>query len=362
MNTFFRNTLFVFLFTSIFLVHSVVASQSNTIYFFYGTGCPHCANVEEYFQSENLYEKYHIEKREIYFNRENAVLFNNLLTKLNVPQNERGVPTVVIGDKILMGDTPIIQNFINEADTVTGKADKHIPQGQTDTQLQQGFQLTFLAVVAGAIVDAINPCAFAVLILLMTTILASGNRKKALYSGLAFAVSIFISYYLMGLGLYQALGAGSTARIFYQIVGWLAIILALFNFKDYFWYGKGILMEVPMSWRPRLKKLISSVTNPIGAFFIGFLVSLFLLPCTSGPYIVILGMLAQNTLYFKAIMYLFLYNLIFILPMIFITLAVYAGYSPKRAEEIRQKHLKTLHLIGGIILLMMGLAIVMNLV
>jgi len=333
------------------------AQENNKIYFFYGTGCPHCSQVENFFESEKLYDTYPIDKREIYFNRDNTILFNDILDKLNIPNEERGVPTVVIGDKVLVGDTPIIENFKISADEFLqniNKTEKAKPDAESETQKSN---LTLAAVIIGSLVDAINPCEFAVLIILMTTILATGNPRKALLAGLAFSVSIFISYFLMGLGLYKALSLGSISGWFFQIVGWLAILLGLFNLKDYFWYGKGFLMEVPLSWRPKLKNLIHSVTSPGGAFAIGFLVSLFLLPCTSGPYIVILGMLAKNTFDIQAVLYLLLYNLIFVSPMILISLAIYKGFNPAKAEEIRQKRLKTLHLITGIIMLAMGVVI-----
>jgi len=333
------------------------AEENSKIYFFYGTGCPHCAQVEKFFEDEKLYDAYQIDKREIYFNRNNAILFNDILDRLNIPNNERGVPTAVIGDKVLVGDKPIIDNFKIYADEFLqniNQAEKAKPDIAND---EQKPNLTLAAVIAGSLVDAINPCEFAVLIILMTTILATGNSKKALLAGLAFSVSIFISYFLMGLGLYKALSLGSVSGWFFQIIGWLAILLGLFNLKDYFWYGRGFLMEVPLSWRPRLKNLIHSVTSPGGAFAIGFLVSLFLLPCTSGPYIVILGMLAKNTLDIQAVLYLLLYNLIFVSPMILTSLAVYKGFNPAKAEEIRQKRLRTLHLITGIIMLVMGVII-----
>jgi cytochrome c biogenesis protein CcdA len=117
-------------------------------------------------------------------------------------------------------------------------------------------------------------------------------------------------------------------------------------------------MEVPMSWRPRLKALINSVTSVPGAFFVGFAVSLFLLPCTSGPYIVILGLLAHTTTKGYALELLALYNLIFVSPMILITGAVYFGFTTtEKAEEWRTKKLKVLHLIAGLIIL--GLGVVM---
>ena len=68
-------------------------------------------------------------------------------------------------------------------------------------------------------------------------------------------------------------------------------------------------MEVPISWRPRLKAVIKGITSVPGAFLVGFVVSLFLLPCTSGPYIVILGLLAKTTTRNYALLLLLLYNL-----------------------------------------------------
>ena len=224
-------------------------------------------------------------------------------------------------------------------------------------------QLTIPAVIGAAIVDAVNPCAFAVLILLMTTILAKTDKRKALFSGIAFTTSIFISYFLMGLGLYSAIQAAGVTTLFYWIVSVLAIIVGLANLKDYFWYGKGFIMEVPLSWRPHMKKLIASVTSPPGAFVIGFLVSLFLLPCTSGPYIVILGLLAKQTTQFTGIMFLLLYNLIFVMPMVGITLVVYKGLSTtEKLEKFRQGRLRLLHLIAGTIIIVVGLALIASII
>lgn len=223
------------------------------------------------------------------------------------------------------------------------------------------MELTIPAVIGAAIVDAINPCAFAVLIILMTTILAKSDKFKALCSGFAFTVSIYIAYFLMGLGLFSAIQAAGVTRTFYIIVSILALIVGLLNIKDFFWYGKGMLMEVPMSWRPTLKKIINGITSPVGAFFIGFVVSLFLLPCTSGPYIVILGLLANTATKTAGILYLLLYNLIFVTPMIAITLIVYKGLSTtEKLEAARQGKLRILHLIAGIIMMLLGIGMIIT--
>lgn len=337
-----------------FAPSSLSAQEEKTIYYFHGIGCPHCANVDEFFEDNEILERYPVEEKEIYQDRENAVLFNEVMEEKDIPLNRRGVPAVVVGDEVIIGDTPIINGFEEAANEYLGEN----PGRSSEENDTAAFGLTLPIVLGASLVDAINPCAFAVLILLMTTILAAGSSSKALRSGLAFATSIFISYFLMGLGLYRAisLAGGLTGRVL-TVLGVLAMLLGLLNLKDWVWYGKGPLMEVPRSWRPTLKKLIGSVTSPIGAFFVGFLVSLFLLPCTSGPYIIILGLLAKNVFNQTALFYLIVYNLIFVTPMVLITILVYRGLDVEKAEKERQKRLKVLHLIAGVVLILMGLAI-----
>jgi len=328
---------------------------SGPVYFFYGTGCAHCALVDQYFEENNYYEKYQIEKFDIYTDPEASQFFMEKLSELGADINRLAVPTVIVGDKYLVGDKPIITNFLD----LTGDDSEPATEDFMEEVDIPKFELTLPLVVGASLVDAINPCAFAVLIILVSTIIAKQNAKKALYSGLSFSVSVFISYLLMGLGLFKVIQiTGGFSNQILKIVGVLAIVLGLFNLKDYLWYGKLFVMEVPFSWRPKLKEILKSVTNPVGAFMIGFIVSLFLLPCTSGPYVVILSLLASRTQVIQALSYLVLYNLIFVSPMILITVLVYRGMDPNKAEKVRVKRLKTLHLIAGLVLLVMGLLIV----
>ncbi len=342
------------------------ASTSNTssdkIIFFWGQGCPHCAKVESYIQKNQLDKLFHIERKEIYFNKKNREEFLATCQEHNIPTDKSGVPLALIDGQCLIGDQPIIKSLAAKAAKQGNVSSQAAGQTANQTEQKNSHKLTLPLVISAAAVDAINPCAFAVLIILMTTILSSGQRKRALAAGLCFAAAIYISYLLMGLGIYHALATAKFSGWFMKIVGALAILLGFLNIKDYFWYGGGgFVMEVPMSWRPKMKALIRSVTSPIGALAVGFLVSLFLLPCTSGPYIVILGMLSQRETFFSALIWLLLYNFIFVLPMIAISLAVYCGLNPQKAEEARQKRLRLLHLIAGLLMLGMGLVILLRL-
>ena len=336
------------------------AEDNNKIIFYWGQGCPHCAKVEKYIQENNLSKYFDIESREIYFNKKNRQEFLSTCQKYNIPLDKEGVPLALINNQCIIGDQPIIN-------ALKAKLESAVPQSATTSNEQQnappgkGQKLTLPLVLGAASVDAVNPCAFAVLIILMTTILASNKRKRALFAGLSFALAIYISYLLMGLGVYKALATAKFSSWFIKAIGSLAILMGLLNLKDYIWYGGGgFVMEVPRKWRPKMKALIHSVTSPIGAFLIGFLVSLFLLPCTSGPYIVILGMLSQKTLFASALLWLILYNAIFILPMIIITIAVYFGLNPQKAEKAREKQIKLLHLIAAILMIAIGIIVLLN--
>ncbi len=361
------------IFLIIFSFKPVQAQNKDKILFFWGQGCPHCARVESFIQKNKLDQVFDIESKEIYFNKQNRREFLRVCEQHKLSPQEEGVPMALIDGQCIVGDEPIIAALKAKAGKITPTSSPAFASTSTLAGSQEKGQskvnikdkaarrLTLPLVLGAAAVDAINPCAFAVLIILMTTVLASGRRRRALAAGLAFAAAIYISYLLMGLGIYQALSTAKFSNWFIKFIGGLAIVLGLLNIKDYFWYGGGgFIMEVPMSWRPKLKALIRSVTSPAGALVIGFLVSLFLLPCTSGPYIVILGMLAQSQAFARALGWLLLYNFIFILPMIAISLAVYFGLNPQQAEAERQKRLRWLHLIAGLILLAMGVLILFN--
>lgn len=332
------------------------AKQADLV-LFHGRGCPHCEGMRDFLREmQAKYPQLRVHEYEVYFNNDNADLFVRMAAAYNV--TVESVPTAFLGDDVINGYADDMRPELEQ------KIQRCIAQGCASPLLRISTApgaraLTFSAVVLAAAVDAINPCAFAVLIILITAILGANGRRQALYAGLAFSLSIFISYYLMGIGLYSAVEAAGFTRGLYIAVAILAVLIGLFNLKDYLWYGKWFLMEVPLSWRPKLKKLIQGVTSVPGAFLIGTVVSLFLLPCTSGPYIIILGLLAKIETRTSAMLWLVLYNLVFVSPMIAITAAVYFGLTTtEKAEAWRTRNLQRLHFFAGAILLLLGIAMV----
>ncbi|MFH1780280.1 MAG: cytochrome c biogenesis protein CcdA [Candidatus Micrarchaeota archaeon] len=354
------NKLFLLVFCFLAFSTLVAAQEHATpIYVFHSTTCPHCIELLDFLDGiKDKYPSLEVKEFEIH-----EIANNNLFQQLTSAygQEVSGVPVTFIGEKMIVGYATFM------APEVEGEITYCVENGCVDpieklvsTPVQPEVeQLTIPAVILAAAVDAINPCAFAVLILLITAVLASGNRRRALLAGLAFTLAVYLAYFAMGLGLFSVIQASGLSQAFYYAVAILAIFVGLFNLKDYFWYGKWFIMEVPLSWRPRMKKIISRVTSIPGAFFAGLIVSLFLLPCTSGPYIVILGLLAKATSRDYAFMLLVLYNLIFVLPMLLITLGIYFGFTTsEQAEDWRKNKLKTLHLIAGVLMLLLGVGMI----
>ncbi len=230
-----------------------------------------------------------------------------------------------------------------------------------------GKKLTLTKILSLAVVDAINPCALAVLALMLVAILTYNPKKKrdVLLAGFAFACSVFIMYLFYGLVIiksFQLIEALTNVRVLlYKILGYAAIILGILNIKDAIRYKAGsFLTEMPLSIRPKVKKIISGITSPKGAFITGLFVTVFLLPCTIGPYVIAGGILSTLEL-IKTIPFLLLYNLIFILPMILITLIIYVGFA--KIEDVsgwKDKNIRYLHLITGLIIFVLGLAMVLG--
>ncbi|OYT43191.1 MAG: hypothetical protein B6U88_01700 [Candidatus Aenigmarchaeota archaeon ex4484_56] len=213
--------------------------------------------------------------------------------------------------------------------------------------------LTWATLISAAAVDSINPCTLAVLLILLTTLLTAGKKNKILGAGIAFTIAIYTSYFLMGLGIYSAVQVTGLLHGFYYAVIGVAIIVGLLSINDYFNYKPGFLaIEIPVKWRPALKKLVSNVTSIPGAALIGFFCSLFLLPCSSGPYLVILGLLAKTSTRLEAIPLLLIYNFIFVLPMIIITMLIYFGMTNiEQVSAWKERYIKIIHLISGIIMI-----------
>lgn len=230
--------------------------------------------------------------------------------------------------------------------------------------------LSIISIIGLALVDAVNPCALAVMTMVLMTLLLQNpkNKKQILLGGLAFSLAVFILYFLYGFIMIQFFSnlipaTGSFSLYIFKGFGLLAILLGILNIKDFIYYTPGSVgTEMPLKLRPKVKMWIKKITSPKGAFIIGIIVTLFLLPCTIGPYIIASGKLSVLSI-FKTIPWLLLYNLIFILPMIAITLVIYLGVTTvSTVSGWKEENIRYLHLIEGLILIGLGIAMFTGLI
>src|SRR4030042_2958839 len=228
--------------------------------------------------------------------------------------------------------------------------------------------LNLIRITGLALADSVNPCALAVLAMVLMTILIQNpeKKKKVLLTGLSFWSSVYVGYLIYGVIIIQffrtfAEVLRANSGFVYNGLAILAMVLGALNIKDFFFYKKGnFATEMPIWMRPKVKKIIDRITSPAGAFVIGILVTLFLLPCTIGPYIVASGLLSDLVI-LGALPWLVYYNIIFILPMLAITFLIYWGLS--RVEDVtgwKDRNIRVLHLIAGILLFLVGLALLMG--
>jgi len=337
------------------------AETKKSAVYFYAEWCPHCQKVDAYFTEQGFYDKYDIQKLNF-----DDPANKELLGKIFVAKGKTGgagIPAVIIGDQLFVGDQPIIGGFLVAINQSLGTTQSFIDRIKSENRdassVKNNSNISILILLFAAFADAANPCALAVLILLLATVISAKGKNSALFSGLMFSLAIFLSYLLMGLGIYKVISVLNVSKYLSIGAGIFAILVALANFKDVFWYGKVFIMEVPLSWRPKMKEIIRKVTSPWSAFSIGFLVSLFLVPCASGPYVAILARLAERIDIAKTFLLLVFYNLVFVSPMIIVTLGMYF-FNTKMStlENWRKENLRIMHAVIGVIMLIVGLYLI----
>ena len=357
-----KNYVFFILVSMVFfsLLINISAQKINNnqknVYFFWGEGCPHCENVlksgilEEIAKLENV----NVYKLEVYYNQTNRDLYTKFADELEISQYQRGVPFLVIecqqGYSYFLGDTPIINNLKDAVmnckpmKEISTNVSSDNPNSQT---------LTLGSIIIAALIDSINPCAFGVLIFLLATMISMASSKRALKYGLIYTFVIFLVYFSAGLGIMKIITAYSSI-INYIIVfaGILVFIGGLIEIKDFFWYGKGASLRIPINMKPTLEKITKKGTL-WAVILLGAIVALVELPCTGGIYLAILSLMHINKTF--GIPYLLLYNFIFILPLLAIVLISYYGTKTEKITNWVEKNKKYMRLAAGIVMIALAL-------
>ncbi len=217
-------------------------------------------------------------------------------------------------------------------------------------------QLPTLGIVVGtAAIDSINPCAIGVLILMMSVILSGkGGMGRMLFLGGLYVFAVFITYLVAGLGLIYFLSAVPLFITEYLsiAVGLIIIGAGIFEIKDFYWYGKGFSLHIPVVFVDRINRFARNTTVP-GVILLGAFVSAVELPCTGAPYLAIITILSLN-FDFTAFLLLVLYNIVFVAPLIFMLILVATGTKLQNLKQWKQDTRGYMRLFIGLLLIGLG--------
>ncbi|MCM8779521.1 MAG: hypothetical protein NC834_07070, partial [Candidatus Omnitrophica bacterium] len=179
---------------------------------------------------------------------------------------------------------------------------------------------------------------------------------------------------LLGLGVFKFILKlkfyGIIAEAFYYLVGILVLVLAFLNLYDFYRFKKTkkieeIKLKLPHVIKWRMQKVIGEgyrkeKGKPSRSFFnlilisliIGFVVSLLESVCTGQVYLPTITFITRvQELRLKAIFYLFIYNLMFVVPLLLIFILVLYGLTSEHFAKFAQKHLAKVKLLTAIFFL-----------
>ena len=293
-----------------------------------------------------------------------TIINNNLILEGHVPikvieelfQKYNGnFPDIILYQDSMAEDVATYK-VMNNGEIKECSVDKDISEC---TQLKNSFWRKSILglIIFNGLLAGIHPCTISVLLFFIAFLFTIRRTKKDIFKvGGAYILGIFLAYLLIGLGVFKAL-TFSTPH-FSAIVGAILVaILGLVNILSYFTNGKiKFSLGIPASVKPKLLELMHKSTVP-AAFTVGIIVGICSFGCTAGIYISILSLLLLKTTYALGFIYLILYNIMFILPLIIILIAASNKKIVEKLENMEAKEKHYLKLIAGIIMILLAILI-----
>ncbi|KKS81876.1 MAG: hypothetical protein UV58_C0015G0010 [Candidatus Wolfebacteria bacterium GW2011_GWC1_43_10] len=384
--------LILFLFGVFFVFNSSLAQEKpniTTLYFFWGDGCPHCADEEVFLKTlETKYSNLEIKDFEVWYNTDNQKLLTEAEKKLNTTVS--GIPFTVVGNWSVVGYTsdqttgkeiekkvkeclatscpdPLASLFEDEQrPDAEEKINPAIPESITFPLIGEvktkNLSLPLLTAVFG-LVDGFNPCAMWVLIFLIGLLLEMQNRTRMWILGTAFIIVSGLVYFIfMAAWLNLLLFIGFIVWV-RPVIGLVAVGGGVWSLKEYFTKPVAVCaVEDSEKKRTVFEKLKETVKKEnfwlalAGIILLGASVNLIELMCSAGlpavyTQILSLSQLSVLSYYFYLVLYIVFYMLddiiVFIIAMTTLQLT---GLSGKYARWSR--------LIGGAILLILGILLI----
>ena len=402
----FRNLFYVIVFMFLFIPFGVNANESVNIYLFYGDGCPHCAALEEYLNNEYSSDKnVMVYKYEVWNNKENQELWKKVE---NITGEEaKGVPYFVIGDEIYQGYSAG-STWEKKVDKAIKKAKKNdyndnvgITLGVVEGKIKESKQnsnssfdpskkeadisdytkkedapntkldifnttidlkdmsLPVIAVIIG-LVDGFNPCAMWVLIFLITMLFDYPSRKKMWILGCTFIFTSAFIYFLFMMSFLKVAEFISGIKILQILIALFALAFGIINVYRYF-KTKDVGCDVVDKNKrrkimTRIKKIVSNksfVLALVGIVFLAISVNLIELLCSLGLPVMFTQILAYNNVTgIKNILYIILYIIFFLIDDLIV---FFVAMKTLKITAISNKYSKYSHLIGGLIMFIIGI-------
>lgn len=379
------------------LLPTLVSAKEVNLYLFHGDGCPHCAKEREYLKEiEKEYDDVNIHLYEVWYDTDNQELMEKVKKELNSSTNY--VPLTIIGDKYTVGFNDntklMIKNNIEKclkedcedvvgnvlagktANETTIKKEVKEPKKDKEDSIKdlpilgkvdvKKVSLPIIAAVIG-LVDGFNPCAMWVLVFLISMLLGTKDRKKMWILGLTFLfTSAFI--YLLFMVAWLNVAIKMNTVIWLRItIAIIAIIAAFINLKSFYKsLKKDTGCEVVDSKKrkniiEKIKKFTlekSLILGLLGVMTLAVSVNFIELACSAGLPLLFTQILALNNLSKLSYMiYILIYIFFFLMDDIIVF--VIAMFTLK-ITGISNKYSKYSHLIGGIIMLLIGLLMIIK--
>lgn len=217
--------------------------------------------------------------------------------------------------------------------------------------------------VAG-LVDGINPCAIGMMVMLLGYLLVFAKKpERVLRTGLLYISTVFVTYLVVGLGLYtlvSSIDLSLYAKILNYTIALILGIAGLIQLKDFLGIEAGPHLRIPTASSTRLQQLVERVSYPT-TVLLAILVTLLETPCSLPIYVGTATILSQSGMSFPLVVGYFLYyNFLFVLPLLVVLIVMWRGKRLVEMKEWEHKAKRWMHLSLGLVLIGMSLWLVLR--
>ncbi|HDL74938.1 MAG TPA: hypothetical protein ENH06_00955 [bacterium] len=212
-------------------------------------------------------------------------------------------------------------------------------------------------IVSAGLLDGISPCVIAILIFFIAFLVSLKKPFKQVFTlGLVYIFVVFLTYLSIGVGLFSGFVFFGNHHFFAKLGSWFLILLGLVQIKEAFFSKSFFSFKMPSQISKKSQALLEKATMPtvIGA---AFLVGLCSVPCSAGIYTAITSLLASKTTFFIGFLYLLLYNLMVVIPLLVLLFLAANPITLAKLAEWRQKNEKSEKLFMGILMIALGAGI-----